>query len=337
MTVGAVGGLLATLLSGRLIQAIGTKPIIVWGVASMGLLSVVVTLAPTWPLLALAMFSNAMSFAITSIAMNIEADRVESALGRRLMSRCHGIWSAGMLLSTLIGAAARAAPVPAHLHILAMLPIVFLLGFTVIVRIDPAPRAPSDRADRPGMALPSRRTFLLVLFSLSGALAQNGVQSWSVIFMRDSYRAPDWVDTLSLPTYLVSMTVCRLLADGWTTRYGAVRIAVIMTLVTLAGILLVVCVPTVAMAMLGFALMGFGTAVTFPLIISAAARGAERSAAESVAAVIFLSSITMLGAPALMGWIAESWSIRVAFAAIIPTILVSLATRRILLPAERNA
>lgn len=334
MTIGAAGGLASILFSGRVVQRFGTKPIMVAGVSLIALMSLMVALAPNWALLSLAMLLSGMAFSVTNVAMNVEADRVESDTGRKVMNRCHGVWSGGMLIASVIGVGARAIPVAPTLHMLVMLPVLLALSIFVLTRIEPAPRACHDRAQRPGLALPSRHTVLLVLFGLSGPIAQSGTQNWSVIFMRDSYAAPDWVDTLTLPAFLIAMMLGRLPADGWTMRYGPVRVVFAMTLLAIAGGALVVSVPTMTAALTGFVLMGFGTAITFPMMVTAAARDPSRPAAESVSAVILATSVSMLGAPALMGWIAETMGLRAAFGAMIPMMLVTLALCRLLAPAR---
>ena len=51
-----------------------------------------------------------------NIAMNVEADRVEAATGRRLINRCHGSWGVGFLLASLAGTGAVAAGMSPLVH-----------------------------------------------------------------------------------------------------------------------------------------------------------------------------------------------------------------------------
>ena len=237
-----------------------------------------------------------------------------------------------MLVAALIGVGARAAMVSAAMHLLLVVPVIIVLCLATLRHLNPSPLAPGDPVKRPGIALPSRRTIVLMLFAISAPIAQSGTQNWSVIFMRDMFSAPDWIDTLSLPAFLVAMALGRLFADGWTERYGPVRVAFVQTLMALLGTALVVMSPGVAPALIGFLLMGAGTAVLFPLMISAAARSGDRPAAESVSAVILSTGLVMLMAPAVMGWIAETQGLRMAFAALGLPMLLTLALIRMAAP-----
>lgn len=332
LTTASLGGLAINLVSGRIVQSLGVRPILVIGLPLLAVLSALTAYAPSVPVLFVVILGMGVSFSLTNVAMNVEADRVETATGRRVMNRCHGIWSAGMLAAAVLGVGARGWAIPAGLHLMALVPLVAAMAALVAMAMDPCPETDGDRSRRPGFALPSRRTFLLVLFGLSGGVCQIGTQNFSVIFMRDTFAAPDWVDTLTLPAFLVSMTLGRMFADRLTERFGPVSVAFSLGLLSLAGAVMVAAAPAVAVALAGFALLGLGTSVLFPLMISAAARLGARPAAESVSAVIFLTGLVMLAAPALMGWIAETAGLRMAFAAFIPTILMTLVLSRQLAP-----
>lgn len=332
LTLAAVGGLLSNLVAGRVVGALGTRAILVWGLPALALLSALAAMAPDISSLFVAMLAMGVAFSMVNVAMNVEADRVEAATGRRVMNRCHGVWSGGVLLAALIGVGARAAGIAPGLHLLIFLPPALLMALVLARRMEPCPVPPGDRTRRPGIALPSRRTVLLVLFGLSGSVAQSAVQNWSVIFMRDLFQAPVWLETLSLPAYLVALTAGRIFADGWTDRFGPVRVATAQAWAAIAGLLVVVLAPAPGIALLGFALLGLGTAVMFPLMVSAAARGGERSAAEAVSAVILSMGAVMLVVPAVTGWIAEVWGLRAAFTLLIPAMGLTLLLARIVAP-----
>ena len=78
------------------------------------------------------------------------------------------------------------------------------------------------------------------------------------------------------------------------------------------------------MALIGFALMGVGTSVIFPLAMSAAAQRTDRPAATNVAAVAQLSFVAFLLGPPLLGFVAEHIDIRWSFGIVLPLVVVSI-------------
>jgi MFS family permease len=90
------------------------------------------------------------------------------------------------------------------------------------------------------------------------------------------------------------------------------------------AVLLVFFAPHPLVAYVGFALMGAGTSVVFPLAMSAAAQRHDRPAAINVAALSQLAFTAFLLAPPLLGMVAEAWGIRWAFGVCLPLVVLSL-------------
>ncbi len=319
----ASGGLLSLGLSGALVGWFGTRPILIIGLPLMAAMAVAAALAPSLALLIPALLIGGMAFSVTNVAMNVEADRIEAAGGIRVMNRCHGFWSLGMLAASLIGVGARAIPVTPALHFLVILPLVLAVTAILFAAYDAAPRR-GAKTRRPGFAMPSRITLLLMAFGISASIAQSTIQNWSVIFMRDTFAAPDWIDTLTLPAFLLAMTLGRLFADGWITRFGTVAVGRGLALLAFVSALLVTLSPSLPLVILGIALQGLGTAALFPIMVTAAAEVPDRSAEENVASVILATSIVILVAPLVVGWTAETLGLRAAFALVLPFFLLTV-------------
>ena len=190
-----------------------------------------------------------------------------------------------MLITALGGTAARAAEMSAAVHLALIIPLTLAVTALTLARMVACPPAPDDKMSGPRAALPTRRTLVLVAFGLSAGIAQSATQNWSVIYMEQTLAAPDWVATLPLSSYLVAMTAGRVFADGWLERWGGRTVALILSLLSLLGCIAVILAPNFWIALTGFALMGVGTAVLFPMMITGAARSTNRSAAEAVSAV----------------------------------------------------
>jgi MFS family permease len=95
--------------------------------------------------------------------------------------------------------------------------------------------------------------------------------------------------------------------------------------------------PSGAIAFAGFALMGVGTSVIFPLAMSAAAQRTDRSAAVNVATLAQTSFVVFLLGPPLLGLIAQYWGIRWSFGIGLPLVALSLAMAGVLKPSGATA
>lgn len=328
-----VGAILTFLLASRLVESIGTRTVLLWGIPLAALGVAGLALAPTPLLLFFSFALFGVMFALTNVAMNVEADRVEAATGRRLMNSCHGIWSIGQMVTVTAGALVRGLNVPATWHFGLIVPVILVASLVLIVPMHgAAPRAHTRTGPQKRVSLPTVATLLLVGYAIGGAMLEAAVRNWSVIYMRDSFEVPGWVETLTLPAFIGATVGGRLLADRLIARFGATPFARTLGWIALVGLALVVVAPTPAVALVGFFIIGVGICVSFPLSTSAAAQLGDRPASENVAALTMTTQITLLGTPALLGWIAATFGIRSIYVVIVPVVLVAIYLARYLTP-----
>ena len=149
---------------------------------------------------------------------------------------------------------------------------------------------------------------------------------WSVIFMRDIFSTPPIVNGLALALFAISQFAVRFVADSFVEKYGAYKIAIYSIFLMGIGVVLVSTSYFAVMALAGFALIGAGSAVIFPLTISAAAQLKDRNSALNVASFAQFSFVVFLLAPPILGTVAEYFGIRISYAIGLPLIVISLMT-----------
>ncbi len=328
-----IGALLTFPFAAPIVERFGTRLTLMVSLPFFALSMALSTLATNALLLFLPAICTGIGHGITQIAMNVEADRVEVATGRRVMNRCHAMWSLGILTASLIGTAVRGVGIAPAPHLFAVVPFTIIAIVLVAGRMDAAPRRAHEGSEkRKFFAMPTLPIYLLIGFALSSVLLEGGAYTWSTIYLRDNFDIPVWVETLTLPAFLTAMMIARLMSDGLVERYGPVRVAAILSAVSFAGLLPVVWAGSLPLALLGFALMGFGIAVSFPLAVSAAARLGDRPASDNMAAFTMLQRVLFLTTPPLVGLIATGHGLVVAFACMLPFPLASIWLARFLGP-----
>jgi len=268
--------------------------------------------------------------------VNVEADRVEALAGRRIMNRSHAFWSLGFFATGLLGAFVAQLGVPAALHlsltglVSVALTLLFLAGY------QPAPIRGADHDGPPKLARPTRGIMILVAFTLSAMLLEGALIDWSVIYMRDVFEESAFVNGLALTLGALGQFIIRFFADPVVDRHGAERVARVSLIALALGAGVVSFTPNSTLALIGFVFLGAGTAVIFPLAISAAAQRGDRPSSENVAALAQFSFVTFLLAPPLLGFVAENFGIRYSFGLALPLILASWLTVGALSHAGRN-
>ena len=167
----AVGLMASATVFSPWLEPIGFRRVMLIAVPGIGVIAALASLSPSSAVLfAVLVAYGALAAAINTI-INVEADRTEALDGRRIMNRCHAIYSFGFLAAALIGATARQAGIVSWLHLLG---VALLLTATVVAtwwRFMPAPARPvAADAVAPRFAIPTPAILLLGAFTLAGMI-----------------------------------------------------------------------------------------------------------------------------------------------------------------------
>jgi len=261
------------------------------------------------------------------IMINLEADRVEHQVGRRIMNRSHAFWSFGIFVSGLAGAGFAQAGISPQLDLLIILLVVIVGVALLLGRFDPAPaRATAHAEPPPRFARPTPAILILVVVTLSAMVLEGAGFDWSAIYMRDEFQATPFVIGLAPAAGALLSTVTRFFADAFVERYSPAAVARVLLAVLGVGAVIVYFAPQDLLALVGLGLLGVGTAVIFPLAMSSAAQRTDRAAAINVAALAQTSFVVFLLGPPLLGQVAQHLGVRSIFGIGLPLVVLSLVT-----------
>ena len=322
----SIGVQISLLIAGRIVDTIGFRRTMLWGVPLVSASEMLAALSTSPIHLFLALFLTGICIGLIEVAVNLEADRVEHQLGRRIMNRSHAFWSFGFFGAGLFGALLAQLDISAFHHLTGFLILNSLLSFVLFHQYQAAPKRPDDEHGHITFARPTKPILGLVALSLSAMLLEGAGIDWSVIFMRDIFGTPPFISGLALTLFAMSQFIVRYVADSYVEIFGAERISLISLIILGSGVLCVSLSFHPVMALGGFMLIGGGTAVIFPLTISAAAQLKDRSSAVNVASFAQLSFMVFLLAPPLLGIIADYFGIRLSYAIGLPLVIISLMT-----------
>jgi len=303
----AVGSLIALPSAGLIVHRIGAaKTIVVMslicatGIATAGV-GVLVGEAPVVIGLLLMGFGNGA----WDVGMNVEASSVEQQLGRSIMSRFHAGFSLGTVIGALLGTAMNALHVSVTVHLL-LIALFLAVAMPLSTRgFLPAGTEAHDEPSKsihPLKAWIEPRTLLIGLFVLTMAFAEGTATDWIGVATIDGYGTTAALGSLAYGVFVVSMTFGRWYGTQILDRFGRVPVLRASAASALIGLLIVVFGPNLISAMVGTVLWGLGTALGFPVGMSAAA-DQRRHAAGRVSVVATIGYVAFLAGPPLVGFI----------------------------------
>lgn len=312
-------------IASRAIEHHGTRNVTLVAFVALLLSIPLMTLVTNPVVMFVLMALNGAGGALSAMTFNVEADRVEASLGRRIMNSCHGAWSIGYLIASAAGAGIRGAGVSPALHLWSVTVVLSVVCVWALLTSVPAPARAFSPQPRRKFVLPSLLLLSLVAVGLGAELLEGASRIWATILLRDSFDVPAWLESSALPAMVVAMATGRLLADTWIDRFGPVPVARVLLAIAFAGVLAIATAGHPIIVILGFAVAGAGVCVIYPLSVSAAARMGTGPASQNVASLTLVIQIVMLIAPMFTGLIAEQFGVRAAFGALLPLLALGFA------------
>ncbi len=250
------------------------------------------------------------------VAMNAWGAEVEQAHDKPVMSSFHAMWSLGAGLGALSGYGAVQLGLSVLVHFLLAGGVVVALALTMSwVRWD---SRRSEQSQGSVFALPTGALILVGFTALCGALGEGAVADWSAIFLRDETGAAESTAALGYAVFSVTMVAFRLAGAVVIARFGPVTTARFGGVCAAIGVFSVVSAATPELALAGFAAMGIGYAVIMPLAFSRAANDPNVPPGQAIASVATLGYGGLLIGPPLIGFLAELFGLRLAFAVLLP-------------------
>jgi MFS family permease len=324
----ACGTLISLTFGGAWIESWGARKVLWFGLPLIAFFYALAAFAFNPLMMFLCLLPAGICIGAVEQVVNLEADRVEFRLGRRIMNRSHAFWSLGFASAGLLGGIAAQIGLSPQLHLGLMLFVVLLCVVLLLGRFEASPLRPVSQAQKEAephvkFAWPTPAIFLLVMATLAAMLMEGAGIDWSAIYMRDVFSSSPLLCGLAVAAGASTQAVSRFFADRWVERFQPDRVARSLICILGLGVCCVTWAPSPWVALLGFALMGVGTSAIFPLAMSAAAQRTDRPAAVNVAALAQTSFVVFLIGPPLLGWVAEYFGIRASFAVSLPLVALS--------------
>ncbi|MFK4594569.1 MFS transporter [Streptomyces pristinaespiralis] len=308
----ALGASVAMPLAGAVSHRLGARTALRVLLALWTLSLVLPAFAPNLFTLCAALFVYGATSGMSDVAMNALGVETENRLDRSIMSGLHGMWSAGALIGSAGGTLAAHLGSDARLHHTLAALTLTALGLIACQGVLDL-HSSADEEPPPRFALPPKSALVIGAVGFCAVFAEGASLDWSAVYLRDVLDTSPGLAAASTTAFALTMAVARLAGDRIVDRFGPVRTVRVGGVTATLGGLLVVAAPHPALAMCGFALIGFGVAVVVPLAFAAAGRSGPNPS-QAIAGVATITYTSGLIAPSAIGAVADVTSLVVSFA-----------------------
>jgi len=262
---------------------------------------------------------------ILDVAVNIHAVLVEKAAGKRIMSGMHGLWSAG----GFVGAAAFSLLRQFGLSPAATVFCIALAMLLVLVIFGPH-LLPADRRSKSSgtLAFPKGIVALVGTLCAVSFLAEGAVLDWSGVFLTSSRGFDLSLAGFGYASFSAAMLIGRLGGDRIVRKLGDQITVIGGAIFAAVGFFIVVLAAPAELSLLGFFLVGIGSANIVPVFYSLLGNQKIMPITAAVSAVTTMGYLGILMGPAVIGFIAHKTSLLAAFTMLAVLLLLQAVMAR---------
>jgi predicted MFS family arabinose efflux permease len=247
--------------------------------------------------------------------MNAAISDVEADRGARLMFGAHAMFSLAVLLAAVATGLLRQAGMGPEfaLSLVAVFVAIVALGSIAAARTAKHPAVAADTTDAAAPGI-SAIAFLAALCA-AAFLVEDAIQNWSALHLETGMGASPALGGAAPGVFAGAMFVGRLAGQRIGDRFSERRLLSGGALVAAGGTAILALAPVPIVALVGLAFAGGGISMVAPALFARAGRLATPSGrASAIARVTTIGYTGFIVGPALVGFIAEATSLRVAIA-----------------------
>jgi len=261
------------------------------------------------PLLIGSMILFAFFMRIYNIAMNTQSITLQRDYEKKINGSFHGLWSlggiAGVGFTTLM--IALDVSLQIHLMIVTMIALALcLIFFKDLIRQDKAPTGNSLKFGKPDTQL-----LILGFIVMFTAICEGGMFDWSGVYFKEVIGVD--LFTFGYLIFMICMTLSRFISDFIIQKIGMKPMYRISAVSIAVGMAIAIIFPTFWPALIGFSIVGLGTAAVFPMTFILAGTSKKYSAGIALSVVVTYAQAGILMGPVIIGYLAHAVNLRMSF------------------------
>ncbi len=303
-----LGSIIAMPLTGFVAARHGPRSMVLLGGFGLIIFLPPLTIAETPFILGSFLFLFGASLGTIDVAMNIHGVAVESQEKRSLMSNFHAQFSIGGLFGAGLMTLLLSVGVPLVITAIIGAAVALLAMLLTVPRLLRVSVAEQSR-----FVFPHGIVLLLGLVAAIAFLVEGAVLDWGALLIIDRQLTTPQSAGVGYILFSAAMVIARLTGDRIVGVLGEFWVLILGGIITILGIATILLAALPLVALVGFVLIGLGSANLVPIFFSAAGRQEVMPASLAIASVTTTAYAGVLIGPAMIGFAADLTSLPIAF------------------------
>lgn len=304
-----IGSLIGLPISGWLVSRFNSRVPLAIGFGLNAIALTMIGFATSTLSLVIAVMVFAFTMRIFNISVNTQGITLQKFYDKKIIGSFHGFWSSGGIAGILFSTLFLAMEVSMQVHFI-IIGIISLLitcySYQFLLKDDR-----STSGNKLVLSKPDPYILYLGLIVFLSAICEGGMFDWSGIYFQEVIKVK--IFTYGYLIFMTFMALSRFISDMIVDRVGMAAMYMISAGFIIVGILMAIIYPYFWTAMIGFSLVGFGTAAVVPMSYALAGLSKKYSPGMAISIIATYSITGMLLGPPLIGYLAHAFGLRSSF------------------------
>jgi len=296
-------------LSGWLVSRFNSRQPLTVSLVFLAVALLFIGWAPSTFLLICGVCLFSFSMRIMNIAANTQAASIQKQFDRKITGTFHGLWSTGGIVGVGISTLFVGLDVPMGIHLSSVAILTIAAGLYSYRYLLPSDKVASG--NKLSLSKPDPYIVYLGLLVFFAAICEGGMFDWSGVYFKEVVQED--LFTLGYLIFMICMALSRFASDSLMERFGMPKTYLISASLIVAGIGVAVIFPYFWPCLVGFCLVGLGTAAIIPMTFLLAGTSTKYSVGVTISIIATYSIVGMLIGPPLIGYVAHALGLRIAF------------------------
>ncbi|MBB5634165.1 MFS family permease [Pedobacter cryoconitis] len=246
---------------------------------------------------------------IFNISVNTQAITLQKQFTQKIIGSFHGFWSTGGIAGVAFSTLLLTYNVSLHMHLLIVAIMSLLItcySYQFLLKGDR-----SESGNKIIVGKPDPYILYLGVVVFFAAICEGGMFDWSGIYFQEVLHVK--IFTYGYLIFMTFMAASRFLSDLIISKIGMPATYLMSAFFIVSGISLAILFPQFWTAMIGFSLVGFGTAAVVPMSYALAGASSKYSPGMAISIIATYSITGMLLGPPIIGYLAHAFGLRIAF------------------------
>ena len=309
MSIGSLG---CMPLCGYLLSKYGSKKVSLFGYLQIILFPAFAIMPNIYFLYGLCILFG-MAEGSIDVAINTNGLLLERSYKRPIISLFHAFFYVGMAGGSLLSIFFLSFNFSLFYHF-SIISLISVLTFFFCRRyfLHETPKKKEKKGSK-GFLLPRGMLLLIAFIAFFGRIIEGGISDWSTVYMNDIVHLSSVFAPIGLVIYAIFLSVGRFFGDSIRKRFRDEQTLLYSCILTALGLTIMISTSYAAVTIIGLFISGLGLSNVVPVIYSLAGKTTPESPGIGLATVNTISGTGFFFGPAIIGFIADHYSLRISF------------------------